>query len=190
LKQAVSRFETELQKHEREFFFFFVEHSPQFQQLERDIGRDLDFADLLLDAIGTGRRGLDYIALVLHFLKYLLLQILFRSFSIFPGTVRPRCTTMPWTIWPALVVLWGVCWMFYYPRPDMQSEHGRTPHSEIGNSQQSEYGISYVSMCQISRRLELSRWLLQYRQLSKSVTISAALNLWDVLKFARFFSPF
>ncbi len=19
---------------------------------------------------------------------------------------------MPWTIWPALVVLWGVCWMF------------------------------------------------------------------------------
>jgi hypothetical protein len=20
---------------------------------------------------------------------------------------------MPWTIWPALVVLWGVCWMFY-----------------------------------------------------------------------------
>ncbi|EEU40641.1 uncharacterized protein NECHADRAFT_75990 [Fusarium vanettenii 77-13-4] len=24
---------------------------------------------------------------------------------------------MPWTIWPALVVLWGVCWMFY-PSPD------------------------------------------------------------------------
>ncbi|KAF2104949.1 hypothetical protein NA57DRAFT_51739 [Rhizodiscina lignyota] len=22
---------------------------------------------------------------------------------------------MPWTIWPALVVLWGVCWMFYNP---------------------------------------------------------------------------
>jgi hypothetical protein len=20
---------------------------------------------------------------------------------------------MPWTIWPALVVLWGVCWMFF-----------------------------------------------------------------------------
>jgi len=20
---------------------------------------------------------------------------------------------MPWTIWPALAVLWGVCWMFY-----------------------------------------------------------------------------
>lgn len=28
---------------------------------------------------------------------------------------RPPCTTMPWTIWPALMVLWGVCWMFYTP---------------------------------------------------------------------------
>jgi hypothetical protein len=26
------------------------------------------------------------------------------------------CTTMPWTIWTALMVLWGVCWMF--PGPD------------------------------------------------------------------------
>jgi len=31
----------------------------------------------------------------------------------FPNRLRPPCTTMPWTIWPALVVLWGVCWMFY-----------------------------------------------------------------------------
>ncbi|CAI6090688.1 unnamed protein product, partial [Clonostachys chloroleuca] len=30
----------------------------------------------------------------------------------FPHAVRHLCTTMPWTIWPALVVLWGVCWMF------------------------------------------------------------------------------
>jgi len=22
---------------------------------------------------------------------------------------------MPWNIWPSLVVLWGVCWMFYNP---------------------------------------------------------------------------
>ncbi len=28
---------------------------------------------------------------------------------------RPFGTTMPWSIWPALVVLWGVCWMFYTP---------------------------------------------------------------------------
>lgn len=30
----------------------------------------------------------------------------------FPGGIRYLCTTMPWTIWPTLVVLWGVCWMF------------------------------------------------------------------------------
>ncbi|CAH0046589.1 unnamed protein product, partial [Clonostachys solani] len=30
----------------------------------------------------------------------------------FPHAVRHLCTTMPWTIWPALIVLWGVCWMF------------------------------------------------------------------------------
>lgn len=28
---------------------------------------------------------------------------------------RPKCTTMPWNIWPFLVVLWGVCWMFVPP---------------------------------------------------------------------------
>jgi hypothetical protein len=33
--------------------------------------------------------------------------------SVFPNRRRPPCTTMPWNIWPALVVLWGVCWMFY-----------------------------------------------------------------------------
>lgn len=42
------------------------------------------------------------------------------SYSEFPGRIRPPCTTMPWTIWPALIVLWGVCWMFY-PSP------GRAP---------------------------------------------------------------
>jgi hypothetical protein len=30
----------------------------------------------------------------------------------FPNNVRHICTTMPWTILPALIVLWGVCWMF------------------------------------------------------------------------------
>lgn len=31
------------------------------------------------------------------------------------GKKRPPCTTMPWTIPPALAVLWGVCWMFWPP---------------------------------------------------------------------------
>lgn len=34
-------------------------------------------------------------------------------FSEFPGGRRLVSTTWPWTIRPALAVLWGVCWMFY-----------------------------------------------------------------------------
>ncbi|KAF5703321.1 hypothetical protein FMUND_13020 [Fusarium mundagurra] len=30
----------------------------------------------------------------------------------FPNNIRHTCTTMPWTILPALLILWGVCWMF------------------------------------------------------------------------------
>ncbi|KAF5548905.1 hypothetical protein FMEXI_4576 [Fusarium mexicanum] len=30
----------------------------------------------------------------------------------FSNNIRHTCTTMPWTIFPALLVLWGVCWMF------------------------------------------------------------------------------
>jgi hypothetical protein len=43
------------------------------------------------------------------------------GFSEFPNSMRPPCTTMPWTIWPALVVLWGVCWMFN-TRPNTADE--------------------------------------------------------------------
>jgi len=43
-------------------------------------------------------------------LVYLLL--FFCAYFEFPNGMRHICTTMPWTIWPALVVLWGVCWMF------------------------------------------------------------------------------
>jgi hypothetical protein len=39
----------------------------------------------------------------------------------FPNNVRHTCTTMPWTIFPALLVLWGVCWMFIIG--SSQSEH-------------------------------------------------------------------
>lgn len=45
--------------------------------------------------------------------KVLCLLLLYLLFSEFPNRLRPLCTTMPWTIWPVLVVLWGVCWMFY-----------------------------------------------------------------------------
>jgi hypothetical protein len=53
---------------------------------------------------------LEYLAFLLRkILQYLLL---FCGFAEFPNRRRPKCTTMPWTIWPSLVVLWGVCWMF------------------------------------------------------------------------------
>jgi hypothetical protein len=31
----------------------------------------------------------------------------------FPNNFRHLCTTMPWTIAPALLILWVVCWMFF-----------------------------------------------------------------------------
>jgi len=56
--------------------------------------------------------------------------ILFRNLSIFPGTIRPRCTTMPWTIWPSLAVLSGVCWMFYPPHAADGTYHLETETSQ------------------------------------------------------------
>jgi hypothetical protein len=54
---------------------------------------------------------LEYLAFLLQkILQYLLL---FCKFAEFPNRRRPKCTTMPWDIWPSLVVLWGVCWMFH-----------------------------------------------------------------------------
>jgi hypothetical protein len=121
------------------------------REKEQHTGRKLDVADLLFDTLGApSELGPHDISLILHFLKYLLTCLLFCNFSIFPGTIRPRCTTMPWTIWPALVVLWGVCWMFNPRRSDAQFEHSGTSHSEIENSQPGEFGISIHSRCQIS----------------------------------------
>jgi hypothetical protein len=63
---------------------------------------------------------------VLQFLAFLLQRILhqlqiFCRFAEFPNRCRPKCTTMPWSIWPSLMVLWGVCWMFYTPPPTSSS---------------------------------------------------------------------
>jgi hypothetical protein len=73
-------------------------------------------------------------------------SLLFSSnISGFPNKHRPPCTTMPWNIRPALVVLWGVCWMFnpWSPIDDIQlqplSAGGQTlfssgkvfPHSNV-----------------------------------------------------------
>ena len=44
------------------------------------------------------------------------------GFSKFRKRNRPPSSTMPWTIWPSLVVLWGVCWMFYNPLNSAEGE--------------------------------------------------------------------
>ncbi|ERF73909.1 hypothetical protein EPUS_05921 [Endocarpon pusillum Z07020] len=36
-------------------------------------------------------------------------------FTEWPSGQRPLSTTWPWNIRPSLVILWGVCWMFYTP---------------------------------------------------------------------------
>lgn len=61
-------------------------------------------------------------------LRYLNLFALLLSrlfFFEFPNNLRHLCTTMPWSIWPALVVLWGVCWMFYESADGRTASHGR-----------------------------------------------------------------
>lgn len=50
----------------------------------------------------------------------------FGRLSEFPNRLRPPCTTMPWNIRPALLVLWGVCWMFYYGSNATQPEQQYT----------------------------------------------------------------
>lgn len=58
-------------------------------------------------------RFLEHLALLLlKIIRFLLSYI--RSAG-FMNRRRPKCTTMPWEIWPSLVVLWGVCWMFNPP---------------------------------------------------------------------------
>ncbi|KAG9500602.1 hypothetical protein J7337_009084 [Fusarium musae] len=42
----------------------------------------------------------------------------------FPNNIRHTCTTMPWTIFPALLVLWGVCWMFVIGSSQPEHEWG------------------------------------------------------------------
>lgn len=52
--------------------------------------------------------------------KLLYLFTFYVCFTIFPDALRHVCTTMPWTIRPSLVILWGVCWMFYGSPPNRE----------------------------------------------------------------------
>lgn len=62
------------------------------------------------------RRLQTYLAFFALLIQRLLaLMVVFCSQSGFQPRRRPPCTTMPWDIKSALLVLWGVCWMFYNP---------------------------------------------------------------------------
>ena len=51
-------------------------------------------------------------------------------FTEWPSGRRPLSTTWPWNIRPSLVVLWGVCWMFY--RSDQNNEDNpRSPAQQL-----------------------------------------------------------
>lgn len=47
-------------------------------------------------------------------------------FSEWPSGQRPLSTSWPWNIRPSLVILWGVCWMFY----NHDSSTVKSSHSE------------------------------------------------------------
>ena len=52
-------------------------------------------------------------------------------FTEWPGRRRPLSTTWPWNVKPSLMVLWGVCWMFYGKNDDRppQAASGVTPNA-------------------------------------------------------------
>ena len=97
-----------------------------------------------------------YLIMMWHIIRFLIflarrlqtvLQIDLSSdrLSEFPNKLRPPCTTMPWNIRPALVVLWGVCWMFYSSPTTLQlDEFNANRESELSNinSGNSFYGNS------------------------------------------------
>jgi hypothetical protein len=56
-------------------------------------------------------------------LSFFLILCKSSGFPTDPG--QPSCSTMPWNIRPALVVLWGVCWMFARP-PSQVSPRDRS----------------------------------------------------------------
>lgn len=56
-------------------------------------------------------------------------------FAEWPNGHRPLSTTWPWNIEPSLLVLWGVCWMFYGPPGD---KNRRPTRNSRGAAQLSE----------------------------------------------------
>jgi hypothetical protein len=96
-----------------------------FYKIQREL-RELELAS---ERIIRERllRFLEHLALLL--LKTLRFLLSYIRSAGFMNRRRPKCTTMPWEIWPSLVVLWGVCWRFY-PPAFYQNENQRQPPLE------------------------------------------------------------
>ena len=52
-------------------------------------------------------------------------------FAEWPNGQRPLSTTWPWNVKPSLLVLWGVCWMFYGPNTT-NTGHSRETRNRRG----------------------------------------------------------
>jgi hypothetical protein len=95
----------------------------QLESLSESDSLDTKLLDLL-DMVENALERI-YIRVDWAWKKYceLIYIILYLAFwSEFPNSIRHMCTTMPWTIWPALVVLWGVCWMFVASAPGQATD--------------------------------------------------------------------
>jgi hypothetical protein len=88
-------------------FLIVLQLEQKIKEMQESWGEEMWRAKSLLS---------DFTIIVFLFLQTLYEQLVNAAKIFeFPDRIRPPCTTMPWTIWPALVVLWGVCWMFVYP---------------------------------------------------------------------------
>ena len=62
-------------------------------------------------------------------------------FAEWPNGQRPLSTTWPWNVKPSLLVLWGVCWMFYGQNAS-NTGHSRETRNRRGAAHQVESGSS------------------------------------------------
>jgi hypothetical protein len=95
--------------------------TSMIERIPRDNASRELWVDSHLDTITSNLRLLDkrherlyryYAALLEKLLESLLACC---DVTVLPNRHRPPCRTMPWDILPSLVILWGVCWMFYNP---------------------------------------------------------------------------
>lgn len=55
-------------------------------------------------------------------------------FAEWPNSQPPLNTTWPWNVKPSLVVLWGVCWMFYNDNVNISWTTDREEHSRVADN--------------------------------------------------------